>query len=283
MAGHFSGGDIKTPAKLKLLEWYLERYVPIMENNWSSYWYIDTHAGTGKTECETGAIIDGSTIRVLDEYANKFDRFYFYELQGDHFHTLHETLADRFDYDFRVTAPFGDRDFYTAKHNDPYIRIMQMDSNRGVQWLADKASTDPHWFSFIDPKGLTVKRDTLDHLIGRGHMDLLINYQTTGVMRNAAPDAAQDAVARTMGDDDWPVDGDPDDYVEEFEKRLSTNPEWQILSKKLEDPRQSSYRFDMVFACASEIGIDIMNGAMTRDDLWDAAYDEFGQSGLGAF
>lgn len=284
MASHFTGGDVKTPAKLKMLDWYLDRYVPIMENNWSAYWYIDTHAGTGMTECDGGILIDGSTVRVLDQYADNFDKFYFYELSEPHFHTLHETLTERFGYDFDVSeTEVPGEDFLVARHEDPYIRIMQMDFNEGVTFLANVADGNPHWFTFIDPKGLTVRRETLDNLIQRGHMDILINYQTTGVMRNAAEEATHghDSVTWTIGDSDWPVDGSADDFVNEFVDRLEQNEDWEVLSKKLEDPLRSSYRFDMVFACASSVGCRIMQGVMDRDDLWDAAYDELGQAGLG--
>lgn len=135
---HFSGGNLKTAAKLKILEWYLKEYVNIMEKNWSEYWYVDTHAGTGKTLCSNGKLIDGSAIRALDAHADKFKRFYFYELDPDHFTTLYETLAERFGYEFEVSeAEPEDADFDVARCYNPYIRIMNLDSNRGVQFLSE--------------------------------------------------------------------------------------------------------------------------------------------------
>ena len=50
MCEHFSGGDLKTAAKLVILEEYLDVYTTILDSNWDDdLWYVDTHAGTGKT------------------------------------------------------------------------------------------------------------------------------------------------------------------------------------------------------------------------------------------
>lgn len=285
MSEHFSGGTLKTPAKLIILDWYLKEYVNIMEENWPEYWYVDTHAGTGKTECGNGALVDGSAIRVLDNHAEKFHRFYFYELDEGHFHTLHETLRDRFGYDFDVSeARPDDADFLVARHDDPYIRIMQMDSNEGVSFLAENARSNPHWFTFIDPKGLTAKKSTLDTLIERGNMDILINYQTSGVMRNVPEDAdGHKAVDRTLGESDWPSDGSEEDYVDLYVDLLEQHSKWTVRSKNMEDPRDQSYRFDLVFASAHSVAHRIMKYIMEErdDELWKKASKELGQPGLG--
>lgn len=284
MSSHFTGGNLKTVAKLLILEWYLEQYVNIMEKNWDEYWYVDTHAGTGRTECDNGKLVDGSAIRVIESYGDKFDRFYFYELNEDHFRTLVETLSNRFGLDFEVIqTPEGS---LLARNDKPYIRILQKDSNEGVSWLTENARSDTHWFTFVDPKGLTVKKSTLDSLIERGNMDILINYQTSGVMRNAAESAthAHGAVTRTLGDDDWPTDGSGDDYVSLYKEALEQNQDWEVRTKNMQDPRDPSYRFDLVFASANETGVRIMEYIMDeRDDLWEKASDELGQSGFSQF
>jgi len=185
MAEHFDGGDLKTAAKLVIFEEYLDAYTTILDKHWKQEkWYVDTHSGTGRTVIdESGVTIDGSALITLEEYQDSFDRFYFYELDRDHFHKLHETITERFGYEFDISPVQTDNeDFLVARSNEPYIRIMQMDSNRGVSFLANESNENHHWFTFVDPKGLTAKRDTLDTLIQRSKMDILVNYQTTGVL-----------------------------------------------------------------------------------------------------
>lgn len=287
MTEHFSGGDKKTAAKLVVHEEYLDVYTTILDKHWDSgLWYIDTHAGTGKTVVnDEGYTVDGSAIQVLENYSDFFDRFYFYELDEDHFHKLHQTLADRFNLDFDVyTTKNDDYDFLVAACNEPRIRIMQMDSNEGVSFLAKNARENPHWFAFIDPKGLTAKRSTLDTLLERGNVDILLNYQSTGVMRSAAADHAQDAVRQTMGDDDWPSAGSAEEYVQLFKEKLEENPEIRpVLTKKLVSPHDERYRFDLVFACTNSGARNAMEDIMNQDTLWKKASDRMGQSGLGDF
>lgn len=90
MTKHFSGGDLKTAAKLVILEEYLNVYTTIMDANWDwgGLWYVDTHAGTGKTHIdEKGINIDGSAIRAIEGHQDTFDRFYLYELDEENFST----------------------------------------------------------------------------------------------------------------------------------------------------------------------------------------------------
>jgi three-Cys-motif partner protein len=287
MSDHFSGGDLKTAAKLVVLEEYLDVYTTILNVHWDhGLWYIDTHAGTGKTFInEKNIHIDGSAIRAIEDYRDFFERFYLYELSEDHFHTLHETLSDRFNISFDVGPARSDgADFLVARCEDPYIKIMQMDSNDGVRFLAKNANERSHWFTFIDPKGLTAKRTTLDTLLDRGNVDILLNYQTTGVMRSAAAEHAHQAVRQTMGDDEWPEAGTREEYVRVYKKKLEEEASiTPVLTKGLESPHDRRVRFDLLFACRNDGARGAMEEIMHQDDLWSKAQDEFGQSGLGDF
>ena len=288
MSDHFSGGDIKTAAKLVILEEYLDVYTTIQDSNWEwgELWYIDTHAGTGKTHIdEKGFDLDGSTIRAIEKYNDSFDKYYLYELNEEHFHKLHQTLSDRFEISFEVSpVDVDNEEFQVARCDDPYIRIMQMDSNRGVSFLADNANSNAHWMNFIDPKGLTAKRSTLNTLLDRGNIDIILNYQTTGVMRSAAADHAHDAVRRTMGDDEWPEAGTREEYVQIYKEKLEENESISpVLTKGLESPDDRRCRFDLIFACTNGGARSAMRDIMNQDRLWEKASEELGQPGLSGF
>lgn len=289
MTEHFSGGSLKTAAKLVIHEEYLNAYTTIMDKNWQGeLWYVDTHAGTGRTVIDDyGTVIDGSAIRAIENYSDSFDGFYLYEHDEKHFTKLHETLSNRFGISFDIGPVRTEGyDFEVARADEPRIRIMQMDSNEGVSFLADVSRESRHWFTFIDPKGLTARRSTLDTLIDRSNMDILINYQTTGVLRSAAEGAehAHGAVTRTLGDDDWPTSGGEDEYVRLYKEKLEENSEISpVLSRKMVSPFDKRNRFDLVFAAENKTARQIMKDIMTQDGLWEKANDEVGQSGLRAF
>lgn len=278
---------MKTAAKLVVLEETLDIYTTIIRNNWSvKPWYIDTHAGTGLTDVTDDITIEGSTCIALEKHAEDFDRFYFYELDESHFQKLHNNLTDQFGYDFDISpVKVSGHDFLVARHEDPYIRIMNTDSNQGVQFLANHTSNGPHWFVFIDPKGLTARRETLDELIDRGDVDILLNYQSEGVMRSAASDHSKGAVTRQHGDNDWPDAGSPDEYVEAYREKLEENEAVApVVSAPFENPSGDGMRFDLVFACQNDRVTDIIEGRMTQEDLWEKAREKMGhQTGLSDF
>jgi three-Cys-motif partner protein len=285
MVDHFEGGDIKTAAKLAVLDDYLKPYIDIIKSNFGECWYIDTHAGTGKTYVNDNSLINGSAIRAIRGYAEDFDGFYLYEFDPDHFEKLHTTLAEEFGIDFDVRpVKDEDSDFLIARCDDPQIRIMNADSNEGVQWLSRKSSRSRHWFAFVDPQGLTVQKETLDSLIDRGNVDILLNYQTTGVMRNAADGApGHSAVEDTMGDRDWNIGMSSEEAVREMEGRLRERGNYDVTSKKCVSPRDPGYRFDLIFSCANETAISIMDDILECEEFWSKAYDEIGQTGLETF
>lgn len=290
MSEHFTGSSKKTVAKLIILEEYLDIYTKILGNNWpAGLWYVDTHAGTGRTDINETTTVDGSAIRAIDNYGDEFEGFYFYELNHDHFNKLHETLSDRFGFEFDVyPSKIPGEDFMVARCDPANILILQTDSNEGVQFLAEKSNDDRHWFTFIDPKGLTAKKETIDRLLDRGKMDVLINYQTQGVLRAAAEGAehAHDAVTQQMGDDDWPNAGTPDEYVEGYEHRLGDGTGYDTVSESMVHPTgDQRHRFDLVFASKYGKAVELMEGRMQQDSLWEKVEQEInpGQSGLGDF
>lgn len=289
--GHFQGANLKTAAKLQVLEKYLKPYCDIMDANWTEneVWYVDTHAGSGRTRTERGTVIDGGALRAIRDHRGSFDAFYLYENDPDHFELLCGTIEAEFGFDMEITrTPIPDENFRRARH-DPTdgtkVVAMEMDSNEGVTTLASMANSDHHWFVFIDPAGLTVDRSTLDVLIERGNADILINYQTNGVLRNAAAEQGQDAVSRQLGDDSWQDAESPQDYVDAYCAALETHPDLVTESKDMTPPppHPNEYRFDLVFAAENDTARDIITDIWESDNLWQDASEELGDSNLTDF
>jgi len=280
---HFKGSRLNTTAKLIILEDYLTPYVNIMKTYWDAFWYVDTHSGTGKTELSDGVIVDGSALIALSNHADDFERFYFYEVDDDSFTTLHRTIEDELGYRFEVSEakPSG-ADFQVARCNDPYIKIMNTDSNQAVRFLAHESNDYPHWFTFVDPRGFGPTWDTLDTLIDRGNMDLLVNLQTTGIVRNTGEgaDHSHGSVSSQLDTENWAYGLSEEEVVERYTERMAQNNEWNVISKDLRDPTADQWRFDLVFASDNDTARDIMDDIMNKNGLWEEAEERAGQSGL---
>lgn len=294
MAPHFTGGDLKTAGKLLILKKYLPAYLKIMESNWSGeLWYVDTNAGSGKTEVDDGVLLDGSTLIALQQDDPTFDRYYLYEKNEDRFRQLVATIEDEFGYDLEVrNTEIEDFDFLVAECQDPCIKARQIDSNPGVRFLAKDSNENHHWFSFLDPGGLELDIETVDTLIDRGNMDILINFQVTGVKRSAAAEHAVERAIRAMGREDL-ADGAKtlDEYTEMYCERLREGQtEWRVISKNMESFEDRRYRFDMVFAARVAVARKIIQDIWNKDDFWAEAKqliednrDGDSQSSLGHF
>lgn len=286
MSSHFEGADLKTAAKLKVLEKYLNGYTTIMDKHWDKNWYVDTHAGSGKTMTDRGVLIDGGAIRAIRNHSDSFDAFYLYEVDPDHFELLCDTIEDEFGFDMTIeeTAMPG-RSFRRARHDPedgPKILAMELDSNEGATQLAEWADERPHWFVFVDPAGLTVHRETLDTLISRGHADILVTYQTDGVLRNATEKSGHGAVERQHGDQSWKECDSRQEYVDAFCSALESHEDLETESKDMTPPKpyEDRYRFDLVFAAKHPVARNIITDIWDNDDRWDEASDELGDVGL---
>lgn len=260
---HYSGGSDKTIAKLVILRQYLWAYEQIMKNQWDGEkWYIDTHSGTGKTEIsDYNVVVRGSALRALDY---DFDGFFFYELDSDHFETLCQTIEEELDIKFEY-GTIGDTDSRKATNDDPKIQVLNMDANKGVEWLIKNSNKYRHWFVFIDPERLTVEDRLIKKLIDRSRTDILLNFQTRGILRSAAEGAehAHTAVDRVLGEG-WPIGADEDEYVRFFKEQMFSDTIYEAISRKMVAEGSKQWRYDLVFASRAGVAEKIMSQIMER-------------------
>jgi len=285
---HYSGGGEKTVAKTVILDKYLKAYLDIMKANWDGpKWYIDTHSGTGFTQ-ELGVKIPGSALRALK---HDFDKFYFYEKDVGHFETLVETI----DQETERSMSHGeipDEEIPMAYSEDGSVKVMNMDCNSGVTYLAEHAGYNSHWFTFVDPERLTVERELIERLCRRGKMDILFNFQTSAFERNGsdAADHAHAKVASNLGEG-FPVNGSAEDYVSYYQDDVFGKMGWKSVSRRMESERSNEWRYDLIFASKKAVALKIIDDIYTSDLKNDVAREvrewraktDTGQTGFGSF
>lgn len=266
MSEHYSGGGDKTVAKLVILRQYIWAYEKIMKSKleFKDRWYIDTHAGTGKTYLEKSDIhVDGSVLRALQF---DFDKYLLYEKNTENFETLATTVEEKTDIELNKDETQTGEERYWGEVDSTTIYIYNMDCNKGVELLVDNARTDPHFFVFIDPEGTSFEGRLLDTLIDRGNVDILYNFQSTGIGRNVseAAEHSHNSVSRMLGTDDWPRDGDVDDYVEIFKENRFENNGFDSVSKKMVSTGENQWRYDLVFGSGADVANKVMDDIMSR-------------------
>lgn len=297
MSEHFSASDLKTAGKLFILRQYLKPYLTIIREYWDYVVYVDTHAGSGKsTVFDDTVTLRGSPLLAMDEDTKGgFDEFVLFETDPERFEKLTSTIEEEYGYTLdRKQLSFGSKSYKYALCENPKIRVLQVNSNVGVQIFAKESSDDHHWFTFVDPELLVhLDGETIDSLIERGNMDILINFHTTGVKRAAAADQARERAERYTGIDGLPEDLSLEEYAQKYCDELhEANPEWNAIHKPMIDPRNPSYQFDMVFTSANKTARKIVNDIMSDEDFWSRSRsyleeqrdeDDPSQSGLDDF
>lgn len=263
MTNSYSGD--KSIAKLVILEKYLSAYKNIMDSNWDSdLWYVDTHAGTGVTELPDYRLnIEGSPIRAFNF---DFDAYYLYEIDENHWRSLCDAIEDQLD----ITFDYGTIDSgqqYAIKEEDPRILVFNMDSNSGVDWLIRKGNKSKHWFTFVDPEGLSVEWDLLQKLINRGYTDILYNFQTEGVVRNSSEDAdhAHEALEKSLGKN-VPKGKSMDYYVKWFREEQIESLGYHTASRRMTSTGGSEWRYDLIFTSGNNTAVDnVMSDIMANE------------------
>jgi three-Cys-motif partner protein len=179
--------------KLRALSRYIEKFTTSMrEKKWRALRYIDLQAGPGKNHVDGHTYFLGSPLLALHSRF-QFTDYIFNEKDKILLSALQQRSAQH--------------PLYSK------IRFFQEDMNTLVSEVCaeieaqDKKYLPGQWpslnFAFLDPEGLELAWTTVESLAQIKRMDLMINFSTSGLIRNA-PNAPSDSVLdRFFGTQDW--------------------------------------------------------------------------------
>lgn len=167
-ANHF--GAMWTAEKLQVLQNYLAFYCSALKHQRFQLAYIDAFAGTGRCRIKTGAdrhrLIDGSAKIALDRDPG-FDAYRFIERKRAHQIELEALIASH---------PNGPR-ARIAKGTCQAMLPEILDSFDWAQWRG---------VMFLDPFGLQVTWQMLEHIESTKALDVFFLVSLSGLFRQAA-------------------------------------------------------------------------------------------------
>lgn len=184
--------------KLRVLDGYVHRFITAMHKMpWRAFFYIDLMAGPGKNQFPDGSVMLGSPLIAL-EAKHPFSHYRFVERDPNNCETLRK----------RVEAS-GRKDS---------VRVLQGDCNDVVYEIVNEIReidrhppySDDCWHSlnlaFLDPEGLELHWNTVKELCLINRMDLIINFSTSSITRNARSlleSGKTDSIDRFFGSEEW--------------------------------------------------------------------------------
>lgn len=253
--------------KLTILKGYMARFTTSMKDKkWRALNYIDLQAGPGKNSfSSSGDVILGSPLLALTT-RYPFANLFLVEMGLSEFGAL-ET---------RVGA--SER-ASSAKH-------FNEDCNLAVDTIVERIRQidaeyiDGIWpclnLAFLDPEGLEVEWRTVEKLASLQRMDLIINFSTSGITRNAgmAAQKNEDTIFdRFFGTREWRKVYEQArsggnslirrELIDFYLSRLNEMGYVETKPQELEFKNQRNVQvYTMIFASKNDLGIRFWNGAV---------------------
>ena len=253
--------------KLTILNGYLARFTTAMKDKqWRALNYIDLEAGPGKNGLRpSGEILLGSPILALTT-RYPFANLFLVEKGNSEYKALEERI--------------GASDRYSS------VQLYNEDCNVAVDKIVkDIRQIDMEYIpgvwpclslAFLDPEGLEVKWDTVEKLANMQRMDLIINFSTNGITRNAGQlvESEEDTVIdRFFGTREWRSiyrrtrsSGGPSvrrELIDFYLSRLNEMGYVETKPQELEFKNQRNVQvYTMIFASKNDLGIKFWNGAV---------------------
>ena len=253
--------------KLTILKGYIARFTTAMKDKpWRALNYVDLQAGPGKNRFSlSGDVRLGSPLLAFTTrypYSNLF--------LVEKGASVYEALEKR----VGASSSVENVNLYNEDCNvavDTIVaRIRQIDSE----------FIDGVWpclnLAFLDPEGLEVEWRTVKKLASLQRMDLIINFSTSGITRNARKAVDNEdftTVDRFFGTRDWRsvyertrIAGSAAVRRELIDFYLGRLHEMGYVETKRQEREFKNQRnvqiYTMIFASKSELGIKFWNGAV---------------------
>ncbi len=162
--------------KLTILKEYISRFTTSMKDKkWRALNYIDLQAGPGKNRFSpSGYLLLGSPLIALTTRFS-FDHLFLVEMGQSNFNALEKRVG--------------------ASQSNASVQLYNEDCNRAVNRIVEHISRlDSRYLvgewpslnlAFLDPEGLEIEWITVEKLASLNRMDLIINFSTSGITRNA--------------------------------------------------------------------------------------------------
>ncbi|MDE0610571.1 MAG: three-Cys-motif partner protein TcmP [Anaerolineaceae bacterium] len=181
--------------KLRIIEGFVVRFITSMRNKWPALYYIDLFAGPGKNRFPDDSVMLGSPLISLIA-KHTFTHYRFIEADPVNCRALAER-SQASARESRVQILRGDCNILV---NDVVNEIRAFDNR---QQHGSRSSLN---LAILDPEGLELEWTTVEKLGRLNRMDLIINFSTSGITRNArraVKTGQTDRIDSFFGTNEW--------------------------------------------------------------------------------
>lgn len=190
-----------TLKKLICLRKYLYAYTKIIPRYFRRYCYIDTNAGPGVNKVTIKGVereVNGSPLIALKTQP-RFTEYVFIEKKREYADSLRKRVEEL----TGVKAQEIIEHVWEIKDKATRIRIVHGDCNSYAQQVISWIPPRAHCFVFIDPSGLEIDWETVKSFAEIKRVELLLNFQISGIWRCVWQEKSTERVNRCLGTPIW--------------------------------------------------------------------------------
>lgn len=237
------------------LMYWIWPFLQIASQHFDSYYYIDLFAGSGLMKANSDYFVGSPMVAVGSTLPDKkFSEYICLEINESRRDALERRSA------------------IAAKHFDTCCpKIFEADCNKELPRILDDFCPRNRtcYLAFIDPEGISdLKWDTLHKLLVHGKGDVILNFPTSGIIRNFNQSKSERALAEFFGDNTWKeMSPTADNLVDHYKGKIACADGFRRAVDSLPVTDESNHRlYDLIFATGSTGMRNVMSDMKKRLD-----------------
>ena len=222
------------------LMYWIWPFLQIASQHFDSFYYIDLFAGSGLMKANSNYFVGSPIVAVGSTFTDKkFDEYLCFEIDS----SRREALERR--------VEIASKRFGTCSP-----RVFGVDCNKELTRILDEFCGKGRtcYLAFIDPEGVSdLKWNTLYSLLTYGKGDLLLNFPTSGLIRNFNLPKSETALTAFFGDTEWKNETpNPGTLVEYYKNKIAVVGGFRRTVDNLPVMDELNHRlYDLIFATGS--------------------------------
>ena len=235
------------------LMYWIWPFLQIASQYFDSFYYIDLFAGSGLMKAGSDFFIGSPLVAVCSTLPDKkFSQYICFEIDDSRGKALEERASIAAEH-FETCCP----------------KVFNVDCNKELETVLEQSCPTERtcYLAFVDPQGINdLKWSTLHKLLVHGKGDIILNFPTSGIIRNLTVVQSKKALTDFFGDDYWcKINPTANDLINYYMNKIAHADSYRRVVDNLPVMDEFNHRlYDLIFATGSRGMKNVMSDIKSR-------------------